>query len=180
MSFVKNPSIIFARMREKGIRFYQVFDSDNKTVIDETDDENISVDESIRLLTETLENLEGMVHVVIRVDGAARKRKAASDAVTGSGDAYKGIFKYSLKVGDAKADSSSGGGFSNSKLFDFAMNAMREKHEAEMASIRAQTELEKRLNEKIEKLEKKNSGSNLPPNFDKLIETLITKLGGSL
>ena len=43
MAYVRDPKLIIDKMKSENIKYYTVFDSDGKSVIDQQDDENLSL-----------------------------------------------------------------------------------------------------------------------------------------
>lgn len=185
MSFITNPDIIFKKMRDNSISLYQVFDSDNKTQIDENQD-GAGVDESIDSLRSTLENLHGLVYVVIREDNTPKKRKATSDVSEENKSALKRLqansYRWSIKLG---SNTNNGGnesqmsGMGQVAMFKMVLDSMQAKHDSEIKYTALLTEQQRKFDERISELEKKSGKKNdmdLPPQMMKLIEALTTKL----
>lgn len=175
MSHIRDPKIIFDRMLSKKIRLFQVFDGDKKSIIDESDaEDDLTPEEAVKQLEECLNNVEGIVYVVIRVDGQSRKRQAASESAEVSKmDTYKGIYKYTLKLGEEVQKG--GSGFSMGGNMNFILQLMQENNKKEIQLISQKFEMEKqfdqRLNELEKKLEKKKGGDS--ESFEKnMLETL--------
>jgi hypothetical protein len=176
MSFIRDYKLIGQKMHEKKIRFYQVFDGDKSTIIDEsTDDENLTVEQAVNDLMETLGNLSGLVYVVIRRDDAPAKRRLTENKATQSGDLYKGIYRYSVKIGN---ESESGGGYmgGNSGMFDRLLKLQDEKHQLQLNHFKEMAELEKRFSERLEKLEKKEKGGGISEAMEQQIFSLLSKI----
>lgn len=178
MSHIKNPEVIFEQMRRKKIRLYQVFDTDKKSVLDEVDlSDNLTVEESINQLQETLSNVDGIVYIVIRLDDVARKRTSESAESSSKIDNYKGVFKYTLKVGE-NTDGKQGFIGGNAML-PFILNLMKENQSKEIQMLQQKYELERQFNERILAMEKKldkrsnSESSQFEEQITKLIEAVL-------
>lgn len=167
-------------MSEKNLRHYQVFDNDGKSLIDESPDEgDFTVQDSINSLSETLDNINGIVYIVIRGDNAARKRTAKSADSTEMADKYKGIYKYTLKLGEAANNNNNNGGMGNNFMLKLVIDSMQSKFDAQLQAIennhKVKEQYEQRFKELEKKIEKGNNNS-MPPELINLFKTMAEKL----
>lgn len=180
MSFVTNAKIITARMSEKNLRHYQVFDNDGKSLIDESPDEgDFTVQDSINSLSETLDNINGIVYIVIRGDNAARKRTAKSADSTETADKYKGIYKYTLKLGEAANGNNNNAGMGSNFMLKLVIDSMQSKFDAQLKSIEDTNRIKAEYEARFAQLEKKidkGSNSSMPPELINLFKTMAEKL----
>jgi len=75
MAQTTNPKYILDRMRAENIRNFRIFDSDKKTVIEDESANNLTVDQAIDRVQQTLNALTGLVWV--ELCNVARGEKAA-------------------------------------------------------------------------------------------------------
>lgn len=163
MSYIKNIQTVYSEMERQNIRLWQIFDQNKIDIIAESsDDENLTNHESIEHLKEVVSDLEGMIYVVIRRDGAAAKRKAISGSVaSGANDQYKGIYKFQVIVGEAannpvKGSNTNGiSGAGNMGMFNMILEATKNNFDLQLKHIQEKNELEKSFQEKLQKIEDK-------------------------
>jgi len=162
MSFVKSINTVYNEMQRQDIKLWQVFDQNKVDIIAESSDDltALTVHESIEHLTEVVNNLEGMIYIVIRKDGAAPKRKALSGSQSaGMNDQYKGIYKFQVLVGDAANNQNKAGGnmFSggNMGMFNMILESTKANFDIQLKHLQEKTELEKAFEERMRKLEDK-------------------------
>ncbi len=187
MSYAKNPEIIFQQMNYKKLRYWQVFDTDKSSLIAESsDDDSLTINDSIQELNDVLNALEGIVYVVVRSDTATKKRKATSEGHTQIADKYAGIYKYMLKMGEAANRPESGGAgagsFANTNLFGMLLKMQEEKAADQLKFLTEKHQLETSFNKKLEEIEKKLNGkknSDHNPEMDKRIMQVLDKLLGN-
>lgn len=91
MSRITSPAFISERMRVYQYRYYQVYDQDGKTLIDEQQNSDVDLETAINRLESLLNNLEGLVHV--KVSKANRQEKGAGGNVQ--------ALTYTLQLGGA-------------------------------------------------------------------------------
>ena len=176
MSFIKDYKLIGQKMHEKKIRFYQVFDGDKSTIIDESsDDEGLTVEDAVNDLMETLSNLTGLVYVVIRRDDAPAKRRLTENKSTQSGDLYKGIYRYSVKIGSESEGGGHSFGNSSAGMFDRLLKLQDEKHSMQLEHFKQMNEIEKRFEDRIKTLEDKK-GSGISEAMEAQIFSLLSKI----
>ena len=81
MAYLKDKEMIFHKMQTNKLAFYKVLDSDGKTILDRQDDDDCTVNEAENRLRDTLENLTGLITVVL--SEKTSKQKAAGGNTTG-------------------------------------------------------------------------------------------------
>ena len=169
MSYAKTPQVIYDQMNTKSLRYWQVFDSDKTSQIAESeDDDNLTVGNSILDLQNVLESLDGIIHVVVRSDGAIKKRKVNSTGEQAQRDSYAGIYKFQLRLGTAlEAAQSKGdglGSLQNNTMFAMLLKLQEEKHAQSLEFMQAkfdqEKEFSKRFDELAKKIEKKSGGDS--------------------
>lgn len=93
MAFVKDKDFILQKMRADKLRFYTVFDSDNKTKIDENQDNEVSLEEAAQALANTMDNVSGLFYIVL--SEVNNKTKGEGGVQTA-----KKNLKFTIKIGD--------------------------------------------------------------------------------
>lgn len=163
MAFIRDPKLIFDKMKSEGIAFWTVFDSDKKTIIDEVDTEEADAQESLDKLQDLIYSLDGLVYVVLRTTNK-RVRSAGGD--------LKGTYQYSVRLGNSASgingirESSSNSG---SMLKDM-LSLMEARHQAEMKALEARLTLHHQMDELKRQIKEKNT----PDATDKLLEQVFT------
>ena len=165
MATIRDPEHIYQKMRE-GFKFYRVFDSDGKTILDTNQDEGTSQDEAIQSLAATINNIDGLITVEI-----SKKNGKATNA---GGDNIGSKLKYTLKVGNYTETKSAGingaGGGSFAGNFEMVLNLMREVQAKDMQILTERFEAEKRIKNL---LDLQNNGNGYQ---DQMIGFAIKKL----
>lgn len=173
MSYIKDAEIVYSKMHTNQLPFYRVIDSDGKSLLDENDDENTGVDEAVNRLRDSLDNIVGLVTVVLSEKN--KKQKA-------TGGSVKGDFKYTLKLGDGSSKSPLNG-FSEAQNDSFKsqlreqyeerIKLLTEKHESEKKQLRKEFETEKRI-EKLELSLKEAKDGGIAEQYLPIIAGLLT------
>lgn len=136
MAYIKDKEFIYTKMLTNGLNYYRVLDSDNKTVLDSQQDSDCNVDEAVNRLRDTLDNLTGLVNVVLSAKSGAEKAQG--------GTGPKGDIKLTIKLSD---DSKGGinGLEHQSMRSDELRSAMAREYEAklEAAEIRHKAEIDR-------------------------------------
>ncbi len=168
MAFIRDPKLIFDKMKQDGIPFWTVFDSDKKTIIDEIDQEEVDPGESLDKLQDLIYSLDGLVYVVLRTT-SKRVRSAGGD--------LKGTFQYSLRLGNSSSISGVGdrGHSSMGNPLKEMMLLMEQRHQAEMKALEARLT----LNDQIKELQRQIKEKNTPDATDKLLEQVAGMLMNS-
>lgn len=131
MAYVKQEFVLL-KMKSANLPYYRVFDGTR--LIDEMQDESVSLSDSMQQLTETLESLDGGT-VIVKISEKTGKQKAEG------GKGY-GHYEYTVKLnGQHKTSEASGINGTVTKLYD------------EIASLRSQL-IEKEYNAKLDALKR--------------------------
>jgi hypothetical protein len=163
MAFIKSIDVIYKEMERQQIKAWQIFDQNKTDIIAESSEEdNLTVADSITDLKDITDTLEGIVYIIIRKDGAAAKRKATSLDTTAVNDKYRGIYKFQVRLGESSNQTTSnnsnsfGGG--NNGLINMVMQSMQANFELQLNHLKEKQEQEKAYEERMRKLEEKLSG----------------------
>jgi hypothetical protein len=161
MAYIKNIETVFKEMDRQKIKNWQVFDKNKVDIIAEnSEDEGLSVDSAINELKEVCEDLEGMVYIVIRRDGTAAKRRITDNDKTAANDLYKGIYKFTVKLGNLTETNTTGSPFAtgSNSLINMVLDGMKLNFDLQLKHIQEKAELEKTMEEKLRKFEEKLNG----------------------
>lgn len=133
MATIKTPDHIYKTMMQKGIRFYRVYDAE-KRQIDFNNDPDSTPEGAAAALKETLDQLEGLVKIVLSEKSTAEK---------GQGGAVKNSdLHFDIVLGKASAVGAiSGTGGDISALIAAGIAKEREKWETEEKIKRLEAEL---------------------------------------
>lgn len=153
MAYIKDKEFIFTKMHSNRLSYYKVLDSDGKTILDQQDDDEVSVDEAVNLLRDTLENISGLITVVL--SEKSTRAKAAGGKI--------GDIRYTIKITDSDIKGIAGHEeVRNDTLrsaiaaqYEAQMETLREKHKNEIALMKLQADHDRKfseLNEKIKEL----------------------------
>jgi hypothetical protein len=172
MAYIRDPELIYNKMQTNGLPFYRVLDSDGKSLLDENDDENVSVDEAVNRLRDSLENTAGLVTVLLSAKNRAQK---------GAGGKIAGDFKFTVKLGDTKGAGINGFTEANRDSmrqtlvdsFNEKLKLIEEKHAAEIKQLKKDHETEKRL-EKLEADLKEAKSGGIADQYLPIIAGLLT------
>ena len=148
MAYLKDKEMIFHKMQTNKLAFYKVLDSDGKTILDRQDDDDCTVTEAENRLRDTLENLTGLITVVL--SEKTSKQKAAGGNTTGD-------LRFSIKLTDGTSSSITG---VNDGAIEKLREAMQREFDAKLLAIKKEHEAElriKKLEDQI--LELKNGNS---------------------
>lgn len=156
MAYIKDKEFIFNKMHSNKLAYYKVLDSDGKTILDQQDDDEVSVDEAANLLRDTLENISGLITVVL--SEKSQRAKAAGGKI--------GDIRYTIKITDTDAKGLSGHEeVRNDTLraaiaaqYEAKMETLIEKHKNEIALMKIQAEHDRKFNELNEKLKELKEG----------------------
>lgn len=165
MAIVRNKEVILDKMGKDGISNWTVFDSDKKTIIDEADGEDLDIAESIDKLSSLLDNLDGMIHVVLRT---------TSKKVRGAGGNVHGTYQYTLRLGSAVSGVSGHMGALGGGSIAQLLEVMALKHQAEMQALRNEFLFNNKINELERKLKDKTNDDGVS-DYLKYIMNVIEK-----
>lgn len=149
MAYIKDKEFIYTKMLTNGLNYYRVLDSDNKTVLDSQQDSDCNVDEAVNRLRDTLDNLNGLVNVVLSAKSGAEKAQG--------GTGPKGDIKLTIKL----SDDSKGGinGIEHQSMrsdelraamtreMEARIEAIETRHKAEISALKTEHANEKRFRE---------------------------------
>lgn len=159
MAFIRDPKLIFDKMKQEGLAFWTLFDSDKKSIIDEIDTEEADPSESLDRLQDLIYSLDGLIYVVLRTTNK-RVRAAGGD--------MKGTYQYSLRLGSSSSGinghTDRGNAYGNP--LKEMMTLMEQRHAAELKALEARLT----LNETIKDLQRQIKEKNAPDATDKLLE----------
>lgn len=168
MSYVKNIDTVFNEMQRMQIRFWQVFDGNQKDIIAEaSDEETLTVDDSICHLREFAKDIEGVVWIIIRKDDAPRKRQVASTELSSKVDKQRGIYKFQLMLGEntlAKANNGLAMGGMNSGVMSQLLAMQQSNFELRLEMQKKEFEYSMKMEKKLAEIEaklKKRGGDNM-------------------
>lgn len=151
MAYVRDPKLIIDKMKSENIKYYTVFDSDGKSVIDQQDDENCTSTEAQDRLQDLLFNLEGLVTVVLRT--TSKKTRSAG------GDLSTGTFKFSIRCSDGVKSIGSTGGNGLTGLSEI-LKLQAEKHQLEMQALKNQFDMMNQMSELRREMKEAQEGDN--------------------
>lgn len=141
--------MIFHKMQTNKLAFYKVLDSDGKTVLDRQDDEDCTVNEAENRLRDTLENLTGLITVVLSEKTSKQK---------GAGGNTTGDLRFSIKLTDGPGQNSING--INDLSIERMREAMQKEFDLKLLAIKKEHEAEiriKKLEDQISELKNGNS-----------------------
>lgn len=175
MSYIKSIDIVYNEMTRQNIRYWQVFDQNKTDLIAESEDsENLTVPDSIEHLREIVSELQGLVYVIIRKDGAAAKRRASTTAGTAGGDMYKGIYKYQVMLGEDHKTQNNGFSGASGNMFQSLLAMQAENFKLQLQHMQDKAELSKSFEEKLREFERKlEKGSDSPINDEMVQKGLL-------
>lgn len=156
MAYIKDKDFIFTKMHSNKLSYYKVLDSDGKTILDQQDDDEVSVDEAVNLLRDTLENITGLITVVL--SEKSTRAKAAGGKI--------GDIRYTIKITDTDSKGINGHEeVRNDTLrsaiaaqYEAKMETLIEKHKNEIALMKIQADHDRKFNELNEKLKELKEG----------------------
>lgn len=165
MAYAKDPEVILAQAKAKDITFWTVFDADGRSVLDEQNNDEMSLDDSHTKLAMLLNSIEGTVKVVLR-ETSKKTRAAGGDP--------KGTYTYSIRLGGNSIAGFSGAGAN-------VISLLRELNQKEIEKITASYENEKQIRELKEKMESGGGAAEkLLERYAPLLEPLLGKLLASI
>lgn len=151
MAYVRDPKLIIDKMKSEDIKYFTVFDSDAKSVIDQQDDENVTSNEAQDRLQDLLWNLDGLVHVVLRTT-SKKVRSAGGDLTTGT-------YKFSIRCSDSSKSIGSTGGNSFAGLSEI-LKLQAEKHQLEIQGLKTQFEMIKQMDDLRREIKEAQEGDS--------------------
>lgn len=180
MAFIKNIDVIYKEMQRQQIRAWQIFDANKSDIIAESSEEdNLTVNDSISDLQEITDTLEGIVYIIIRKDGAAAKRKVNGLETTAQTDKYRGIYKFQVRLGETANQTPNNNnmfGGSNNGLVNMVMQSMQANFDLQLKHLTEKQETEKAYEERMRKLEEKFAGKSDNPISDEMATKAILLL----
>lgn len=134
MAYVRDPKLIIDKMKSEDIKYFTVFDSDGKSIIDQQDDENCTSNEAQDRLQDLLFNIEGLVHVVLRT--TTKKVRALG------GDLSSGTYKFSIRCSESGTKSIGLGSTGHNAYTGLSeiLKLQAEKHQLEIQGLKTQFE----------------------------------------
>ncbi len=146
-------------MHANRLAYYKVLDSDGKTILDIQDDNEVSVDEAVNRLRDTLENLTGLITVVL--SDKPKKDKGAGGAIND--------LKITIKLTeDGSSKGITGHEMGNdiirnsiAKEYEAKMETLQEKHKNEVERLKMEHANEKKFADLHEKIKELKDGDYL-------------------
>jgi hypothetical protein len=155
MAYIKDKDFIFTKMHSNRLSYYKVLDSDGKTILDQQDDDEVSVDEAVNLLRDTLENISGLITIVL--SEKSTRAKAAGGKI--------GDIRYTIKITDDTKGINGHEEVRNDTLrhaiaaqYEAKMETLVEKHKNEIALMKIQADHDRKFNELNEKIKELKEG----------------------
>ena len=159
--------MIFSKMAVNKMPFYKVLDSDGKTILDQNDDEDTTVDEAANRLRDTLENLTGLITVVLS-DYSGKQKGAGGNKATN--------IRFSIKLTDGDIRGING----NSELReDTLRNAISREYEAKFEALKEKFEHEKAMAKMQAQIDEMKNGNDLDK-YLPVITGLLSQQSGAL
>lgn len=145
MAYLLKYEFILDKMRSSELKFYRVLAGDTATggvLIDEMQDSNIKIEDSINALKTTLENLGGLVTVSISNKNGKEKSEGAAKVAT--------TLKYTVQLkGEGNLPSTNNTNYTNGnsigikEYLDILTSQLTTKFEMEKLQLQHQNELQK-------------------------------------
>lgn len=166
MAFVTDYNFVLDKMQVEKLPYYAVLDSDGKTTLDENQDPELGVDMAVKQLTNTLENLTGLV--TITLSPYTKKQK-------GEGLSIQRNLRFTTRLPD-KAAVSGIGAISHTPAANYndIEDRIRREYEAKFEAQKREFDLMRR----IEKLEEEKSESLEQSELTKMVIGMIPSLMG--
>lgn len=149
MAYLKDKELIFQKMAVNKLPYYRVLDSDGKTILDAQDDEDCTVDEAVHRLRDTLEQLTGLITVVLSAKTTKQK---------GAGGNTQGDLRFSIKLTDENAKGVSG---MADMREDVLRAAIAREYEAKMDALRKEFEHKEEMRKLQDQINELKNGDSL-------------------
>lgn len=169
MAYIKDKEFIYNKMLTNNLNYYRVLDSDNKTVLDSQQDSDCGVDEAVNRLRDTLDNLTGLVNIVLSAKSGAEKAQGGANP--------KGDIKLTIKLTDGDAKGINGLHQDQSlradelraaivREYEAKLETQETRHKAEIERLKTEHANEKRfreLQDQIKELKENDMTKDLMP-----------------